>query len=270
MDPLPVSCSVTLMFRELPVTQRFTAAAAARFDGVEIQLLDEASPAELVAAARAAALPVILVNVGMGDFLAGGPGLSGVPGREAEFIAEFAKTLALARQLGSRYIHVGPSRVPAGGDPVECLQTLKTNVLAASALLQRETMRLLVEPLNRADVPDVLLADVDEAGRWMRDEINGAAHMMFDIYHVARSGKGIVDAFRRNRDLVKHVQFSDVPGRRTPGTGQLGFPGLLREMQGAGYDGWLGAEYLPDGPTAQTLDWLDRYRSMPAAVDRSV
>lgn len=260
MQPLPISCSVTLMFRELPMTQRFAAARAARFDGVEIQLLNEASPGEIVAAARAAELPVVLVNVGMGDFLAGGYGLAAVPGREGSFIEEFATTLRMARQLGSRYIHLGPSRIPEGVDREACLATLKTNIFAASALLTEDPVELLVEPFNCADVPDVLLSDVDDVGRWLRDEVRGIAHMMFDTYHVARSGKAVIDAYRRNRDVVRHVQFSDVPGRKAPGMGRLGFPALLREIQAAGYDGWLGAEYLPDGPTPETLNWLTDYR----------
>jgi hydroxypyruvate isomerase len=216
----------------------------------------EAAPPDVAAAARAAGVGVLLLNVGMGDFLQGGVGLSGVPGREAQFLEAFDQALAAARVLRAPYVHLGPSRIPAGVAREQCLATLSANVEAAAARVAGCGVTLLIEPINAGDMPDALLTDVDEAGTLLRERLCGAASLMFDIYHVARSGKDVAEAYRRNCDVVRHVQFSDAPGRHEPGSGAIDFPAVFNAIEAAGYDGWLGAEYLPSRPTVETFGWM--------------
>ncbi|MFO1393355.1 MAG: TIM barrel protein [Steroidobacteraceae bacterium] len=249
------SASVTLMFREWPALERLSAARKAGFERVEIQML-EAMPADLAAAAGAAGVGVLLLNVGMGDFLQGGPGLAGVPGREQAFLAEFDKALAAARVLRAPFVHVGPSRVPAGVSRSDCLATLEANLRAASARAAGNNVTLLVEPVNSLDMANALLCDVDEAADMVRQRLHGIAWLMFDVYHVVRNGRDVVDAFRRNGDVVRHVQFSDAPGRHEPGTGGIDFANVFAGIEAAGYTGWFGAEYLPSKATVDTLGWL--------------
>jgi hydroxypyruvate isomerase len=249
------STSVTLMFREFPALERFAVARRAGFDHAEIQVM-EAAPADVAAAASAAGIGVLLLNVGMGDFLQGGPGLSGVPGREAAFREEFDKTLAAARLLRTPLVHLGPSRVPAGASRDECIATLVANVRAAATKARGEDVTLLLEPVNPHDMPGTLLSDVDEAAQLVRSECHGSAWLMFDIYHVARCGKDVVEAFRRNADVVRHVQFSDAPGRHEPGTGAVDFASVLEGIEAAGYSGWFGAEYMPSKATVESLGWM--------------
>lgn len=262
MSKLRFSTSISMMFREQPIVERFAAARAAGFEGVEIQVLAEGDPDQMAAAAQAADIDVVLVNVGMGDFLAGGAGVAGVPGRETQFREEFERTLQAARSLKAHYVHLGPSRVPAEASRSDCLEAYKSNVSLAVAAAHSEPMLLLLEPLNAPDMPDVLFTDVDEASAWVRENFPGSVWIMFDIYHVARSGKDVLEAYRRNRDVVRHVQFSDVPGRQEPGAGELDFPALFRGLEAAGYDGWLGAEYFARRPTPETLAWFEPYRKI--------
>ena len=49
--PRTFSTSISFMFRELPILERFAAAKAAGFQGVEIQVLDEGDPADMARAA---------------------------------------------------------------------------------------------------------------------------------------------------------------------------------------------------------------------------
>lgn len=263
MSTLRFSTSISLMFRERPIGERFAAARAAGFGGVEIQVLAEGDPEQMAVAAEQAGIEVVLLNVGMGDFLGGGAGLSGVPGRESQFLAEFERALLAAQRMKARFLHLGPSRVPSGATRESCLATLLANVRAAVDRTAGSPATLLVEPLNSADTPDVLLGDVDAAAEWLRRHFAGQVWLMFDIYHVARSGLDVLEAFRRNRDVVRHVQFSDVPGRQEPGAGTLDFPALFRGLEAAGYRGWLGAEYFARRPTQETLGWFEPYRTHP-------
>jgi len=256
------SASVTLMFREMPLLDRFAAARQVGFTGVEIQYLAEGKPQDMATAAADAGVEVVLVNVGMGDYPGGGAGLSGVPGREATFIEEAAKALEAAHLLGAKYVHLGPSRIPEGATRDDCLSTYYANLDAALALHSRSqsTVELLVEPMNRVEAPTALIHDIDDGAALLRARYAGRIGLQFDIYHVAMNGHDVLDRYRAHRDLVRHVQFSDIPGRREPGAGTLNFDALFAGFRQLGYAGWFGAEYMPQRATVETLGWFERYR----------
>jgi hydroxypyruvate isomerase len=265
MPGLQLSASISFMFREVPLLERFAAARAAGFRGIEIQRLAEGDPGEMARAARDAGVAVVLVNVGSGDYLAGGDGLSGVPGREDVFREALEYALDAAVTLGAAHVHVGPSRVPEGASRTDCRRTLEENLRLALCLSRATVPSLLVEPMNRVEAPTALLASVDDACTVLRALNAPRLGLQFDVYHVAMNGEEPLAAYGRCRDLVRHVQFSDAPGRHEPGTGRLGIPGILRAIADDGYTGWFGAEYHPSGETTRGLGWMAALGEAPAA-----
>lgn len=250
-----VSVSVSLLFRELPLLDRFAAARRAGFRGVEVQRLQEGDPAEMARAARDAGVEVVLVNCGLGDYLQGGAGLSGVPGREAAFQETVAATIEAAAVMGARHIHLGPSRVPDGVAAEACRATYLANVRTALGLSRALAASLVVEAMNPVEAPTALVTDVREACRLVRTVANRRLGVLFDVYHVAMAGEDPVAAYRDVAEVVRHVQFADAPGRHEPGSGTLDLPQILAGIQRAGYAGWFGAEYYPAGSTVAGLGW---------------
>lgn len=254
-----LSCSVSMMFRELPLLERFAAAKAAGFDGVEIQVLMEGAPLDMAHAARAAGLDVVLINVDLGDYLMGGAGLSGVPGREEAFSQALDRAIAAAQALDPAFIHVGPSRIPEGETREACVQTYRRNLTLAIERRAEAGIRgrLVVEPMNRVEAPTVLLNDIDDVAAVLAD-VGSDVGILFDLYHLSMNDCDIVAAYRAHAARVAHVQFSDAPGRVEPGAGRLDIAELLDALERDGYGGWFGAEYMPRKPTAETLAWMER------------
>ena len=58
------------------------------------------------------------------------------------------------------------------------------------------------------------------------------------------------------RELIGHVQYADAPGRGAPGTGAVPIRQFVDALAQAGYDGAVGLEYAPGGPTTPTLAFL--------------
>jgi hydroxypyruvate isomerase len=257
---LRFSTSVNFLFGELPFLERFAAASAAGLAGVEIQFI-EAEPAEIRRAVDDAGVEVVLINVDMGDLMAGGPGLSGVPGREREFREAAARAAQAADILGARCVHLGPSLVPEGVSREDCLASYRSNVEAVLALdaFASGGVKPLLEPMNTVDMPNALFSDVQEAAAWLQCEFAGALGLQFDIYHVAQSGLDPLAAWHALAGQVSHVQFSDAPGRGEPGRGDIDFPAVFRAIGDSSYGGWTGAEYFPSGATLNTLGWLHDY-----------
>lgn len=265
MPGLQLSASISFMFGEVPLLERFAAARSAGFRGVEIQRLAEGDPAEMARAARDAGVAVVLVNVGSGDYPAGGEGVSGVPGREDAFRDALEHALDAAATLGAQHVHVGPSRVPDGVSRTDCLRTLEENLRLALCLSRATAPSLLVEAMNRVDAPTALLAGVDDASAVLSGLKAPRLGLQFDVYHAAMNGEEPLAAYGRCRDLVRHVQFSDAPGRHEPGTGRLDIPAILRATADDGYTGWFGAEYHPSAETTRSLGWMAALREERAA-----
>ena len=82
--------------------------------------------------------------------------------------------------------------------------------------------------------------------------------LLADLYHLAINGDDVDAVIARHAGGIGHVQVADAPGRHQPGTGRLPIGRWLAALDDAGYAGWVGLEYVPDGPSAASLDWLPR------------
>src|SRR3546814_20237551 len=72
--------------------------------------------------------------------------------------------------MDARFVHVGPSRIPPGHDREACLETYRRNAGQALALAGRlaPDAVLLVEQMNRVELPDALFASIDYAAEMVR------------------------------------------------------------------------------------------------------
>lgn len=73
---MKIAANLSLLFTELPLTERILAARVAGFDGVEIQFPYEVPAMRLKEQLERAGMPLVLINLPAGDLLQGGPGLA--------------------------------------------------------------------------------------------------------------------------------------------------------------------------------------------------
>ena len=57
------------------------------------------------------------------------------------------------------------------------------------------------------------------------------------------------------------MQIAGFPGRNEPGGGGFDLTGLCSELDAAGYDGWIAAEYRPARATVHGLAWLQALKA---------
>jgi len=257
-----IAANISTLFRELPLLERFEAARAGGFDGVEIQY-PYAVPADALAKAAAAArMPVVLINAPI--IPSEHPyGIAGRPELKDLFRAQLAQARDYAEALDAPFVHVLAGRAHGRADREQCLRVYEQNLLLAAETLRPSRVGVLIEPLNPYDAPGYLLDSFDLARSMLaREERIG---MQFDAYHATRMGLDVVAELEYCRPYVRHVQFADAPGRREPGTGTVPFGRLLAALRDARYPGWLGAEYSPSQTTARTLGWIAEWRNLMRA-----
>jgi len=256
---IKISANLSTLFRDLPWSERFDAARAGGFDGVEIQF-PYAEPAEALArAARSAALPLILIN-GPVDPPEHPLGIACRPDLRAAFRAQLPRIEEYALALGARYVHVLAGRIDPEVDRASLLRVYVENLMCSAERLRAHGIEVLVEPLNAHDAPGYLIDSFDTAAEVIRLSGPGIG-LQFDVYHAARMRVDLLDEIERRLPLIRHIQFADAPGRHQPGTGNVPFEPLIAKLLEARYSRWLGAEYFPIGAAQESLRWMADWRA---------
>ena len=256
---LKFSANLTMMFNEVDFLGRFERASKAGFKGVEFLFPYEWERKELAEKLDKHGLEQVLYNLPAGNWLAGERGIACLPGRVEEFqegvglAIEYAKTLRCPRL--NCIAGITPKDVPAE----KVRQTMVDNLRFAATALEKEGIRLLVEPLNNQDIPELYLVHTQDALRLLEEVNHPNLWLQYDIYHMQIMEGNLTRTILDNLARIAHIQLGDNPGRHEPGTGEINYANLLRFIDEAGYDGWIGCEYKPAGVTEDGLEWVRPY-----------
>ncbi len=250
-----LAANLTYLFTELPLFERFRAAAAAGFKGAELLFPYEVPADEIAAAFRGAGLEPVLFNTPAGDWEAGERGLAALPDREAEFAAGMDKAVAYARAIGVKRLHIMAGIPPGGADPAECDAIFVSNIKTAAVMAAPHGITIVIEPINQHNTPGYFLNRQDHAIRLL--DAAGARNtaLQMDFFHCARVEGDPAAWFRRNRGRIGHIQIAGVPDRHEPDSGELDYAPLFTLIDESGYQGWVSCEYRPRGSTLEGLAW---------------
>lgn len=254
------SANLSMLFTEVPLLERFGRAARAGFTAVELQFPYEQPAAVLREELVRHGLSMVLHNLPAGDWAAGDRGIAADPGRVAEFRAGVARALEYATTLQVPRLNCLAGKLPPGVSEANARATLVMNLRHAAAALHEAGLTLLIEPINRFDVPGFVLQRSDDALALM-DEV-GAPNLklQYDVYHQQRTEGELAATIERLLPRIGHIQVADNPGRHEPGTGEIHWPYLLAHLDRIGYGGHVGCEYKPAAGTEAGLGWMERFQ----------
>jgi hydroxypyruvate isomerase len=249
------AANLTMLFTELPFMQRFEAAAQAGFEAVEYLFPYPYDKKELAAALRANGLAQVLHNLPAGDWDAGERGIGCHPDRQSEFREGVTRAIDYATALGCPQVNCLLGKLPAGVTAADARRTVVDNLRFAAKSLGEAGIRLLIEPINRFDIPGFYLTHTEQA-LGLLDEVGSPnLFVQYDIYHAQRMEGELGNTLSKNLARIGHIQLADNPGRGEPGTGEINYPWLFKHIDAIGYTGWIGCEYKPRGTTAEGLGW---------------
>jgi hydroxypyruvate isomerase len=267
----PVDANISILFTELPLTDRPAAARAAGFTAVEAWWpFDSAVPADTEVAGferavREAGVELVALNGFAGDMRAGDRGILSWPGRQQEFLDNLDVVMQLGARLGCRRFNMLYGNRIDGASAAEQDELAVQNLGHAIRAARRVDAVVLIEPLS--GVPQYPLRTADDVlgvlGR-LPAALRPAARLLADLYHLRVNGADIPATLDRAGSRVGHVQVADVPGRHEPGTGTADLDGWVRQLRKLGYDGWVGLEYVPLETTVAGLHRLKLSDEAPA------
>ncbi len=250
-----LSANLGFMWPDRPLLERIAAAGRTGFKAIELHWPYDVPAEDTAAACRAAGVRLLGLNTATGN-MPGDFGLAALPGREADFAAAFAQSLAYARLAGASSIHAMAGVAP---DTPDTERTLVDNLKAASALAAEAGVTVLIEAINTRDKPGYFYHRAERAA-----EIVGAVgadnvRLMFDAYHVGVGQGDVIRRLEKLKPLIGHIQIAAVPSRAEPDEGDLNYPAIFDAIEAVGYGGWVGCEYRPRGDTDAGLSWRDTF-----------
>ena len=253
------AANLTMLFDEVPFRERYAAASAAGFAGVECLFPYEVPADELAELVAGLGLAQVLFNLPPGDWESGERGLAALPGRAAEFRDSVDVALHYARRLRCPTLHVMAGLVPEGANRNAMHRTYVDNLRYAADVVANDGIDLVIEPLNDRDVPGYFLSRVDAAAEIVAEVDRPNVGLQFDCYHVQIMDGDLATRLERHAPLIRHVQIAGVPERHEPDTGEIAYPYLFDLLDRLGYAGWIGCEYRPATTTGAGLGWLAAY-----------
>jgi len=244
------AANLTMLFREHPMLERFAAARQAGFKAVEILFPYDVPGRAIRNALEANDLELALINTPPPNWGAGDRGFGAIAGGEEQFQHDFRRAIRYSSVLKPRHIHI-MAGVAKGPEAHDCFVR---NLIWATA--EAPDQSLTIEPINPIDLPGYFLNDFDQAAAIL-DEVGAAnLNLQFDVYHAQRITGDAIHTWDQHGHRAVHIQVARAEGRHEPdASGAINYPTFFERLDRGGYDGWVSAEYIPEGQTKDGLDW---------------
>jgi len=124
----------------------------------------------------------------------------------------------------------------------QCIVALKK----VAPIVEQNDLMLILEPLNiRVDHKGQCLYRSPDAVRICREVGSTHVKINWDLYHQQITEGDLCGHLREGFDQVGYVQLADHPGRHEPGTGEICYNRVLKEVYDLGYRGYVGLECTP-------------------------
>ncbi len=251
--------NLTMLFNELDFLDRFAAAAAAGFRGVEYLFPYAYSKEQLAEKLDRNRLTQVLHNLPAGDWAKGERGIAVMPDRVGEFQDGVGTAIDYALALGCKHLNCLAGITPPGLDAELADRTLVANLRFAADELGGAGIKLLVEAVNTFAIPGFHVHQTQQTVDLIAATGSNNVYVQYDIYHMQRMEGELAGTMKQHLALIAHVQLADNPGRHEPGTGEINYPYLFDFLDAVGYRGWIGCEYKPSTTTSESLGWVRRF-----------
>jgi len=188
------------LFTELPMIERYAAAAAAGFEGVEVAFPYEFPAREVAARLSDNGLELVQILTPC-DWAAGERGIAAVAGREAEFRASVGIAIEYAVQVGKPLIHAMAGNLEPGVDRRKAQATFLENIAFAADQAAAEGLTIILEPCCTDRFPDYFYHRLDEGIAVIKELGRDNVKLCFDTLHV-QSEEGSLTQRLRSAFLI--------------------------------------------------------------------
>ena len=172
-------------------------------------------------------------------------------GRADEFESALNESIPVYKKLGASamIVLIGENAPYCEENVLKCLNTAKP-------ICEKENVTLIIEPLNDIDRKNYSMPYAKPVFELLKKVNSPNIKMLYDIYHQNMMGDFNIDEVKENIDLIGHFHVADSPGRHEPGTGNVDYVNILKEIGKTDYNGYIGLEYRATKNDGETFGFL--------------
>uniref|UniRef100_A0A914VS86 Putative hydroxypyruvate isomerase n=1 Tax=Plectus sambesii TaxID=2011161 RepID=A0A914VS86_9BILA len=256
-----VAANLNMLFQEAGgLLQRYEAAAAAGFKYVEVSLPYGEDAEKLKEVKERLNLEQVLINSPPGNWDEGERGLACLPEKRDEFRKSIDVAIRYAKALNCSRVHVMAGMAPDDYLRVQSEKVFVENIAYAAERLAAEGITCLLEPINPKTMPGYFLFSYDQALGYLQQIKQPNLKIQLDIFHAYQICGSLTKAVKDLFPEIGHVQVAQVPERHEPDSaGEVDYKDVFKWLLEEGYDGYIGAEYIPEKSTTAGLGWIDKF-----------
>ncbi|GAA3739913.1 hydroxypyruvate isomerase family protein [Leifsonia bigeumensis] len=256
-DGLRFAANLKWLFTDVPIEDRIRVAAEHGFRAVEYPAPYEFSVDSLRRMLTQGGVELALINTP--PRTESGRTVTGIacdPSLRTEFRSGVELALEYAAGLDVPLVHVVAGPVPADVPFERAWAEYLLNIAWASEIARSTGITLLIEPQNLRSSPGFALTSQGQAASVIDAVGSDRLRLLFDVFHVQVQEGGVTEKLVRFAPIIGHIQIADAPDRTEPGTGELSWRHVFRQLKQIGYRGWIGCEYSATTPEGLRVDWL--------------
>jgi hydroxypyruvate isomerase len=262
--PYTISINIEIMFNTgrgnppMPRADRIRAVAAKGFKAYSFWSAPAAERKAMIEAQQQTGLKCISL-VGTGT--AGGTTGFTKPGAQDALLAEIKDRVEIAKEFGTpdliSFVGIVQPDVPWDTQRAQIVDGLKR----AGDIAAAGGVTIAVEPLSvNPNQPRRALDRCIEAFPVIKDVNHPNVKICFDLYHLQRTEGNLVVSLRNGLqdNLIKVVQIGDNPGRLEPGTGEINYPFIFKELRRLNWTGYVDTEHGTSSTAEHAMDVVRR------------
>jgi hydroxypyruvate isomerase len=247
--PFKLSVMLWTVFRGEPLPQRLEKVAEAGYRAVEF--VDEFKgwgKEEFAALRKKKGELGIEIDASCGVW----PTLAD-PNHREKFLSELNEFIPTMHELETKKMVMQTGNAVPGMSReamhANCVETLKR----AGDLAAQNNIELLVENIDPEENPKYFLTSCAEGFAIVREVGNAHVKFLCDFFHEQIAEGNLLAKLPKNMDLLGLVHVADVPGRHEPGSGEIYFPNIYRQLAELNYTRYVAMEFLPTGEPVKAL-----------------
>jgi hydroxypyruvate isomerase len=238
------ACNVEMWFsKEKDFLKRLEGAAKLGFPGVEFWPYEGKDLAAIADTCERLKLSVA-------QFTAWGfkPGMND-PKNKQKVVDKIGEACEAAKKIKC------PMMTVVAGDDIEGVSQEKMHdtvieaLKAAAPVAEKAGVMLILEPMNvRVDHKGHCLYGSAPAIKIVKAVGSKWVKLNWDLYHMHISEGDLCGHLKEgfDADAIGYVQLADHPGRHEPGTGEINYTRVFKELKKLKYTGWVGTECVPE------------------------
>jgi hydroxypyruvate isomerase len=229
--------NVESWYADIPFEQRFDKAARDGFSSVEFWFIDswKRKASDLAKLSKDAGVSVVQI---VGD----SPPLALTQSR-SDFVENCKRAAENARILDCDIVTLTGHQNVEGVSKADSLKAYQDHMAAVAPIFEDAKVFAAIEPFNPYDHPGHFIYGSADAVKIVRAIDSPFMKINWDLFHMQRHEGELIGNLKRHADTICYVQLADAPNRGQPGTGDVNYANVIKQVRAGGYTRPIGLEF---------------------------